>query len=107
MGSDQGAQAGIDAASLRITELKLDFKAMRSEAMRLEGEVMKAATEVEGLSEMNSLLRSQLSDLESGKHWKTIARDMRLVVDDEDWDEMDHGQIVRDLADRIDGTDKE
>ncbi len=49
--SDQKLQADLDAANLRIKELKLDFKAMRSEAIRLEGEVLKAAGEVEELSD--------------------------------------------------------
>ncbi len=64
---NQKLQTDLDAANLRIRELKLDFKAMRSEAMRLQAEVLQVAEEVEKLSDMNQLLRSQLAGLAADK----------------------------------------
>ena len=77
---------------------------LSKEIGRLESENLQLVSELQELSESNALLRSQLKGLvavDAGK----IARDMRLVADDEDWPEMDTRQIVRDFADRIDGTD--
>ena len=49
MGSDQRTRADLDAANVRIVELKTDFRVMRREVMRLEGENLKLAKEVEAL----------------------------------------------------------
>lgn len=58
--TDQKLQSDLDAASLRIAELKLDFRAMRSEAMRLKVENLQLIEELQQLHDANALLRKQI-----------------------------------------------